>query len=435
MTVMTFDEAILYIKSLDVYGSVLGLENMRGLADYLDNPQDGLKFVHVTGTNGKGSTSAFITSILKEAGYKVGTYNSPAVKSDTDQFRINMDIVHDDLYAEAVSIVKEASELYISDTGRHPTRFEVETMVAFVMFYMEKCDIVVLETGLGGINDATNIINTAVLHVVTSISMDHANVLGDSLIKIAENKSGIIKTSTPVVMLDRTKSTEGPPDYTEVIKVFSDRCKEMDADLYLVDDTRENPLELTMKGAYQSENASIAIKAAEVLADMGYRLLESDIRKGLKNAEIPFRFEHIEIESSIDIILDGAHNPDGAVQFAESLKLNYPDREYIYITGIFKDKDYKEIARITGDKAIKIYTIENEKSVRALDKSVLAEVYRQYNNNVVIADSIRDALEKAYSEAIVRLDVNGNHPVICCFGSLSWLNDAKEIVVEMVRRK
>lgn len=431
MTVMTFDEAISYVKSLDVYGSVLGLDNMRTLAEALDNPQDGLKFVHITGTNGKGSTSAFLTSILTEAGYKAGSYNSPAVKSNTDQFRINMEIVPDELYAEAVSLVKEACDLIVSNGGLQPTRFEVETMAAFVMFYLEKCDIVVLETGLGGVDDATNIINTAILHIVTSISMDHADVLGDTLEKIAENKSGIIKTSAPVILYDRSV-TDNSEDVIKANAVFEKKCEMLGADLYKVNDLEAREFELSMKGAYQSENATLAIKAAYVLHDLGINISEENIKKGLKDAAIPFRFEQIKVNNQVDIILDGAHNPDGAYQFIKSLELNYSGRECIFITGIFKDKDYQEIARITATRAGKIYIIKNEKSSRSLSKSILAETFRKYNDNVIIADSIRDAISSAFTEANEKCDASGKHPIVCCFGSLSWLNDAKDIIKKLV---
>lgn len=433
MTTMTFDEAISYVKSLDVYGSVLGLDNMHALADYLDNPQDGLKFVHVTGTNGKGSTSAFIASIFMEAGYTVGTYNSPSVKSDIDQFRINMNIVSKDLYAEAVGLVKDACDKMIADGCSHPTRFEVETMASFVMFYITKCDIVVLETGLGGAYDATNIITTAVLHVITSISMDHAYILGDTLEKIAENKSGIIKTSAPVVLYDRGKNNEST-EYAEVNKVFINKCRMMGSELYMVSDLDLDKDLLSMKGAYQSENASLAIKAAEVLIDMGYRISEDDIYNGLKKAKIPFRFEQIKTDDQVDIILDGAHNPDGAVQLVKSLELNYPDRKFIFVTGIFKDKDYNKIAEITGKKADKIYVIENKKSARSLDKNILADTFRQYNDNVLAMDSLYDALTCAISEAKTLIMQNGTHPVVCCYGSLSWLNDAKQMIKDLTRR-
>lgn len=439
---MTFEEAISYLKSLDIYGSVLGLDNMRALAKELDNPEDGLKFIHVTGTNGKGSVSAFISSILIEAGYKVGSYNSPAVLSDTDQYRINMEIIDNELFAEAMSLVKAACDRIVSAGGAQPTRFEVETMVAFVAFYIEKCDIVVLETGLGGRDDATNIVNNTLVHVFTSISMDHSAVLGNTLGEIASNKAGIIKSSAPVIVWEDSLSEFNDSDRNEACSVLEKRCSEYDCDLYRVTKEDIPDYKLKMKGAYQPANAAVALKAVTVLSDLGYNISEDNIKKGLKRAEIPFRFQIIK-KGKVDIILDGAHNPDGAAKFVDSLKLNYPDREYIFITGIFKDKDYERIAEITANEASKIYIIQNEKSARALDKETLFKTFKEKlssddNGNtdrIVISNSIDEAVNSAYHDAKNTISANATHPVICCFGSLSWLNDARKVIDDLVSVK
>ena len=444
-----YKQAISYVKSLDVYGSVLGLDNMKALADELENPESGLKFIHVTGTNGKGSVSAYISNILIKAGYKVGTYNSPAVISDIDQFRINMKMIKKKLYAEAIELVKDACERLAIDKGIHPTRFEVETMAAFVAFYIEKCDIVVLETGLGGKDDATNIVTNTLLHVFTHISMDHAAVLGDSLQKIAENKSGIIKSSSPTVICARECSTE---ESRASLNVILNKCEQFDSNAYIVSDeniskvrikknklifdyTGENnalkKLKLKMRGAYQPLNAVTAIKAIEVLNDVGYNISEESIKKGLKKTEIPFRFERIEYNDKVDIILDGAHNPDGAKQFVKSLELNYPDRDFIFITGIFKDKEYDKISSVFAGMALKIYAIQNEKSVRSLDKDVLADTLRKYNKNVFVSDTICSAVSQAIDDAKVTISANATHPIVCCIGSLSWLNEAKTEILKL----
>lgn len=452
---LSYADAIEYIKSLDVYGSVLGLDNMRILAEELDNPQEGLKFVHVTGTNGKGSVCAFLTSILKEAGYKVGSYNSPAVLSDIDQFRINMTIISKELYAEAVSIVRSACERVAESHGIHPTRFEVETMVAFVAFYIEKCDIVVLETGLGGRDDATNIINNTMLHVFTSISMDHSAVLGDTLLEIAEVKSGIIKTSAPVLMYDRLDAELTDVEISDVSAVndyISKKSDSIGSSLYTVsdksisnvtyndgficfdmDEYAHKSLKLSMRGAYQPINAAIAVKAAHILAEIGYNITDKDIAKGLKKATIPFRFEKYTADHKVDIILDGAHNEDGAKQLVKSLEFVYPDREFIFVSGIFKDKDYEKIAKLTANKARKIIVIQNEKSERSLDKDVLCSVFEKYNNNVKTADDIDTALYEAIEEATCTICANATHPVVICFGSLSWLRDAKKCIKSLKR--
>lgn len=444
---MTFEEAIVYIKSLDIYGSVLGLGNMRALAAELDNPEAGLRFVHVTGTNGKGSVCAFLSEILIEAGYRVGSYNSPAVLSEIDQFRIDMNIISEELYAEAVTLVKDAAFRVKENTGIHPTRFEVETMVAFVAFYLEKCDIVILETGLGGRDDATNIIENTLLHIITSISLDHCSVLGNTIAEIAANKAGIIKTSAPVLMYGG-KSTENC--IGDALSVISERCADTGSSLItvldeMVSDIRRTDRKLVfsipeaglynlktgMTGVYQPVNALLAVYAARILSEIGYVINEENIRKGLKNTKIPFRFERMAYKG-VDIILDGAHNPDGARQLVESINFNYPDSNLVYITGVFKDKDYEEIARITGGMAGKVFAVENAFSERALDKTVLAEVLNKYNSDVECAESVGEALDEAVKYVRKQRLVN---PVIICFGSLSWLRYARDYITHPGERK
>ena len=443
---LNFNEAVEYVRSLDVYGSVLGLDNMRALASELDNPQDGLKFIHVTGTNGKGSVCAFITSVLATAGYKVGAYNSPAVLSDTDQFRINTKIVSKSLYAEAITLVKSAADKVVEASGVYPTRFEVETMAAFVMFYIEKCDIVVLETGLGGRDDATNIINTSILHVITSISKDHTAVLGSTLEEIVKNKCGIIKTSAPVVFFDNEDS-EFLDESAKARQVVINKCAGTGSDLILVNGSHIESatvsrgklniifrgdavkavkrVKVSMTGAYQKNNVLIAIRVIETLIEMGYNITAEAISIGMEKAKIPFRFEKIKYNNLVDIILDGAHNPDGAKNFIDSLRLNYKDKDFIFIIGIFKDKDYEKIAKITGEIARKIYVIENTKSPRALDRNTLCKVYSKYCRDVYARDSIEEAICSAIK------NVSDRNTVICCFGSLSWLADAKTVIKEL----
>lgn len=499
---LSFEEAISYVKSLDVYGSVLGLSNMTALAGELSNPQDNLRFIHVTGTNGKGSVCAFLSAILTEAGYTVGSYNSPAVLSDIDQFSINTKTISEELYAKSVSIVKGVCERIVAAGGIQPTRFEVETMVAFKAFEIAECDIVVLETGLGGRDDATNIIKNTLVHVFTSISMDHSAVLGDTLSKIAENKSGIIKSSAPTVMYLRDTADmtdEEKSAVNDAADVISKRCSEYGSELHIVSDDlvsnifiKKNSLyfdmpklkllklKLSMKGAYQPANATVAVYAIKQLLDRGYVITRQDIEKGLKKAYIPFRFEKISFKvqkivddihsvditaddiagmitkdnersqkNMVDIILDGAHNPDGAKKLMKSLELVYPNREYIYVAGVFRDKDYEKIARITGEKAKKIFVIRNNDTERSLESEVLSNEFLKYNKNVVDIENVDDALERALKETAESGQVSdkGQHeaeekqqasekkrqvaegcPVIVCFGSLSWLRYVKKYI-------
>lgn len=455
---LSYEEAISYVKSLDVYGSVLGLSNMISLADELSNPQDNLRFIHVTGTNGKGSVCAYLASIMTEAGYTVGSYNSPAVLSDIDQFSINTEQISEELYARAVSIVKSACDSIVSIGGIQPTRFEVETMVAFKAFEMAECDIVILETGLGGRDDATNIIKNTLVHVFTSISMDHSAVLGNTLSEIAGNKAGIIKSGAPTVMYKRDISDmtdEEATSVAEAIEIISNRCRENESKLHIVtDDFYSNlcirkdrlcfdipdlglsNLKLKMKGAYQPANAVVAVYAIRELLDKGYVITRQDIERGLKKAFIPFRFETLSLETEkkdgttcvIDIILDGAHNPDGAKKLMNSLRLVYPDRKCIYITGIFRDKDYEKIAEITAERASEIFVIRNKDTERSLESDTLAEVFLKYNKNVFNIENVEEAIRRALGMVEDKWQVSEDDTVIVCFGSLSWLRYVKEYI-------
>lgn len=460
---MTYDQSIDYLNSLDRFGSVLGLSNMRALSRELDNPECGLKFVHVTGTNGKGSVCAFLSGILTEAGYKVGTYNSPAVVSDKDQIRINMDVISDDLFCESLELVKSACDNVVLGGGSHPTRFEVVTMMALCAFYIEGCDIVIMETGLGGKDDATNIIESTLLNIITPISDDHIGIIGNNIKEITQNKSGIIKTSAPVLMYDRSKAEMS---YNSCVSVIKEKCLETGSDLYMVDESLITNLrvrneclkfdvdtfDLTgvtvrMMGIYQPANALIAINAAEILIKMGYNISEKAILSGMEKTKIPFRFERVRMQdkvdimgsaanskewtggnNAVDIILDGAHNPDGVKSLVKSLLLNFPDREFIYVTGIFKDKDYKRMAEISAHMAKKIFVVQNEKSERSLDKNILAREFSKYCDDTVISESIASAVKDAAELSKNTISANNTHPVVVCFGSLSWLNEAKESI-------
>lgn len=419
---MNFDEAKLYINSLNKFGSVLGLENIQALCDELSNPEDDLKFIHVTGTNGKGSTCAFLTSILKTAGIKAGSYNSPAVICEYDQYRIDDEIIDEETYAKALTKVVKAVEA-LNGRGISPTRFEVETAMAFVMFKDADCEIVVLETGLGGRDDATNVIKNTLLHIFASISPDHMFILGNTLAEIADVKSGIIKSSAPTIIYNADESA------TEVIV---NRAKEYDSEVTIVtaEDVRKNDYELSLRGTYQKINSCIALAAVNELKRQGYVIDENDIEMGLKSAHIPFRFEIVPFavnkdgeKRELSIILDGAHNEDGARKLVDSLKYEFPGKEYIFVTGIFKDKDYDKIAEIISEVASEVIVTENDLSDRALSKQILTETYKKYINRVSQYDKIEMCIERGIEKAN-----NTPNAILIFSGSLSWLNRAKEYI-------
>jgi len=282
---MTYDEVLDYMESLQGYGIVPGLTNVANLCEKLENPQNDLQFVHIAGTNGKGSTLAFISTILKEAGYRVGRYISPTIFEYRERFQINGRMITKKDLCRLMMQVKEACECLVKEGKPHPTPFEVETALSFLYFKEQKCDLVVLETGMGGTLDATNIIQNTLVAVITSVSMDHMGMLGNSLSAIAEQKAGIIKPGCIVVSSMQQR---------EVLEVLEEKCQETNVSLSVTNtrqirsvksslerqkftyDTYEN-LEIPLIGRYQISNAVLAVEVIRTLANCGYPVLEKAI--------------------------------------------------------------------------------------------------------------------------------------------------------------
>lgn len=402
---MDYDEARNYIKKSAEYGIVPGLANITELCNSLGNPQEDLKIIHIAGTNGKGSTGAFIEATLTDAGLKTGRLVSPAVFEYLEQFRINGRNMSGMKYAYYISRIREIADKMTP----HPTPFEMETAAAFAYFRDEKCDIVLIEAGMGGGMDATNVISKSVVSVITPISMDHMRFLGNTIEDIAEAKAGIIKENGLVVSARQEKA---------VMAVIERKCREKNAELIVCNDEEE--YEISLDGEYQRQNASLAAAVCRQLTDFGIK--ENNIENGLKNTVWHGRFERICDEPVF--IIDGAHNIDGAKRLHESIEKYYSGRKIVYIMGVLRDKEYKKIAKITAPSAEYIYTITPD-NPRGLDNAELAETVREYNRNVS-AVSMDTALKCC---------IGRNDAVIVAFGSLSFLGELKEKADNMLRMR
>lgn len=426
---MNYREAMEYVEELQQYGSVLGLDTMRELCARLGNPQDQLKFVHIAGTNGKGSTLAYISTVLQTAGYRVGRYISPTIRDYRERFQVNGRMITQVAFCKYLELVKEASEAMASEGFPHPTPFETDTAAAFLFFVDKKCDIVVLETGLGGFLDATNVISTTVAAVFTSISMDHMAVLGDSLEQIALAKAGIIKDKCYVI------SVKQQP---EVMKVLRQAALLRKAKFFTADITRVKNvkygltkqhfsydkyknLEITMPGQFQIENAVAAVEALTALARCGYPVPEDKLRKGLAETKWQGRFDVIGKKPLF--IADGAHNEDASMKLAQSIRFYFTNKRIIYIMGVLKDKEYDKVIRNTYELAEHIITVTPPVRDRALHAYDLAQAVREYHDSVTVADSIQEAVEIAYLLAGLDRDT-----VIIAFGSLSYLGELMDVV-------
>ena len=431
---MNYKEARVYLDEVSKYGSVLGLDNMRELLMRLGNPQDDLKFIHISGTNGNGSALSYMSTILSGAGLRTGRYISPTLYAYRERIQVDGEMIDRETLAALVTIVKEAVDAMEAENKGNPTVFEVETALSFLYFKEKKCDIVVLETGLGGTLDATNVVKTTVIEMISSIGMDHMEFLGGTLQEIAENKAGIIKPHTWVV------SAEQDPKAAAVIQRV---CREKDCRLAVVDPAAfrdvqygyerqtftyknwEN-VEITLAGTYQVTNAALALEAVEALRKLGYHLSEEQGRKGMKEAFWRGRFS--VIHKNPVVVIDGAHNPAAAKVLKDSLETYFKGRDLHFIFGVFADKDYESVIRMTAPLAKHIITIQTPGNPRALPAEKLRDAVRSVNPSVEAAGSIREAVEKSM-ENVQKDDV------IVAFGSLSFLGELDREVQAMEGEK
>lgn len=420
---MDFLEAQNYLEKVrSQKGIVLGLDTMRHLMAKLNNPQDKVKFIQVAGTNGKGSTAAYLTSILSEAGIKVGRYTSPAVFSSTEQYFACGSCISESEYAKGVTAVAEAAA---SLDGETPTAFEQETALAFWYFAQKGCELAILEAGLGGDMDATNIVTTTVCSIITSISMDHCRILGNKISEIAAHKAGIIKPGAPVICIEQKEDAMEPiraaakaadtPLYEvhrdEVRQIFSDKRES------IVFFREFENLHLKMLGSCQPENAALAVQAASVLS-RSYPIEKKHIYDGIEKTRWGGRFElH---SGSPDIILDGAHNPDGIRRLRESVNQMFGAVPICYVCGVLADKDYEKEIEILFSRASNVFTV-TPPSPRAMKSTDLkAAIKKRFSQLKVISFDSEDGIEKAMEAA-----VSQNNPVVVC-GTLTILARVKE---------
>lgn len=426
---MNYTEARVCLDEVSKYGSVLGLESMRELLDRLGNPQNELKFIHISGTNGKGSVLAYLSTILTGAGYRTGRYISPTLFSYRERIQVDGEYIEKESLACHVTAIAAAAEDMQKAGLPSPTVFEIETALAFLYFKEKRCDIVTLEVGCGGLLDATNVITTTVMEVIASISMDHTDLLGDTLAKIAAQKAGIIKPDTMVVSAQQK---------SEAAQVIEDTCKEQHCTLQMVDESKisnvhygaegqtfsyktwEN-VAISLAGSYQIKNAALALEGVEALRKLGYALSDQQVREGLLHTAWRGRFTTLRRDPTV--IIDGAHNPAAALELKESLERYFPGKTLYFVMGMFKDKDYAQVIDLTAPLARHIITVETPGNPRAMPARELAEAVGKVNPSVEWADSVAHGVEKALAMA-------GKEDAVIVFGSLSFLGEAADAVNE-----
>ena len=454
---MNYIEAREYLKNVNKLGSILVLNTIKELLKRLGNPQNELKVVHIAGTNGKGSIMTFVQNILMESGYKVGRYCSPAVFNEREIIRINDEYISEEQSADLLTRIKEKCDSMYSEGLPHPTSFEIETAEALMFFKEQNCDIALIECGMGGETDATNVFEKVLCSVIATISLDHTQFLGSTIEEITKVKSGIIKENCPVVMSKQTVEAEN---------VIKQVCKQKNSELiipteqdfenveidglttkvtYKASNNKEYILNLQALGTYQIKNAKTAVEVALVLdkaltektnicdesdknngtgmknnINNSGNAIEKNIKKGIEKTVWPGRMEVISKEPLI--IIDGAHNPGAVLELRKTLDLYFTNKRITFIMGVLSDKDFSKEAEIIADRAERIITITPNNS-RGLDGHKLAETLVKYNHNVQVADSLKQAAE----ELIDTIKEN-RADMILAFGSLSYLGELKQVV-------
>ena len=422
-------EAMEFIEAAGKYGIVPGLDSIRELCNRLGNPQDDLKFVHIAGTNGKGSTSAYIASVLKQGGYRVGRYISPVIFEYRERIQVNDNMITKKALCQGMEQIQTVCEAMVAEGLPHPTPFEIETALGFLYFKEKKCDIVVLETGMGGLMDATNIVKNTLVAVLASISMDHMKFLGNTLAEIAAQKAGIIKRGCRVVTVKQA------PEVMDVIKAKArdavglqegsgERKKLTVADpseakniRYGLEKQRFDygewkKLEISLAGQYQIDNAVLALEVLKVLGECGFRVSEEKLRKGMLETKWPGRFTVLSEKPLF--IVDGAHNEGAAARLAKSIEFYFTNKRIIYIMGVLRDKEYEKIISLTHAMADQIITVTTPDNPRALPAYELAQEISKVHSKVTAVDSLEEAVEMSRLLA-------GKDDVIIAFGSLSFL--------------
>lgn len=441
---MDFDP-IAYINTPRWQASRLGLNRIRELLERLGRPQDRLKFVHVAGTNGKGSICAYLASILNAAGHRTGMFTSPYIERFEERIRVNSAMISPDELRDVTLAVREHAEAMAEETGGHPTEFELMTAVALEHFARCGCDIVVLEVGLGGRLDSTNVIDAPEACVIARIGLDHTALLGNTLAAIAGEKAGIIKEGSAVVSW---------PQESEAMAVIEHAAAEHGCELRVPDfaqleegavkwEDGASPfrpfsykewtdLRTGILGSYQPQNATVALEAVDVLRGRGWRIPDEAVRAGVAQTRWPGRFEIVEGGSSPDgfaIVVDGGHNPQGARALADSLAEVFPGRKPVFVIGVLEDKDYPRMLEdvLPLGSAFVCVTPDNP---RALPAHKLARAIRWTGQdllgcsacvNPVAARDFEDAIRRARELA----DPDG---LICAFGSLYSVAALKEAV-------
>lgn len=440
---MNYQEALEYIHGTVKFGSKLGLQNITELLKRLDNPHKTFPSVHVAGTNGKGSVTSMTANILHKAGYKVGMFISPYLERFTERIQVNFEEIPQEELARLTKLVREKIRDMIRDGFNHPTEFEIVTTLGFLYFAQQKVDIAVVEVGLGGRLDSTNVI-VPLVSVITSISYDHVNVLGNTLGKIAFEKGGIIKPKVPVVsypqdreaaeVIEELSEKKNAPYYPVSINQIKEKhssFQEQCFDFQYKEQNYEN-MRIHLPGKHQMLNAACALTAIMVLRERGFAISDDVVYEGMESARWPGRLE--VVKENPTVILDGAHNPSGAQALANAIRLYFADKKVHLILGVLRGKDADSVAKIICSVASDVI-ITKADSPRGLETSELADIVGKYHTQVEIQPRVKDAISVGINR-IMGQDLSADNKdqsensILVISGSLYLIGEARTILLK-----
>ncbi|MBD8990121.1 MAG: bifunctional folylpolyglutamate synthase/dihydrofolate synthase [Clostridiales bacterium] len=422
---MNAEQAIAYIHSVCWKGSIPGLGRTQELLEKMGNPEKKLKFVHIAGTNGKGSTAAMTASILSKAGYRTGLYTSPYIYRFHERIQVDGVEISDEDLTEITEYVKPLAD----SMAQSPTEFELVCCIAFEYFYRKKCDIVVLEVGMGGAWDATNVIEVPEVAVITNIGLDHTEYLGDTVEKIAETKSGIFKPHGHGVVYRSTPSVEA---------VYERVCAERDVSLRKADfdglvlkahtlegqvfdcGSRKN-LVLPLLGDHQLHNASVVLSIADTLIGEGWKISEQNIYDGIRDVRWPGRFDIVCRKPLF--IIDGGHNPQCIEALVKNIQDYLAGKKVVALTGVLADKDYADMYKPVMPLVDRFVCI-TPPNPRKLEAEQLARYLRQAGAQAQASESILDGVKKA-------MELAGKDGVVLCFGSLYSIGGIRDALKDL----
>jgi len=423
---MTYDQALAFLESTHTFGSKLGLSRISALCDHLGNPEDKLKFVHIAGTNGKGSTAAYISSILMKAGYRTGCFTSPYIQRFTERITVNGEEISTDDITRYTEMIMRRIEIMQAKGIEHPTAFELYTAMCFLHFVDQGCDIVVLETGLGGSIDSTNVIKSKEAAVITNIGYDHMEQLGNTLEEIASKKAGIITCPCDVVVYPMESSIQSV--FTAAAEAHGCRIHLLSADDVKItggffmpqfDFAGFSGLTIRLLGEHQYYNASLSALTCQALRAKGWNITDSHIRDGLADAKWPGRMEVMRRDPLF--IIDGAHNTQGSEVLAKGLG-SFKHGGVTFIIGVMRDKEYERMFGNVAHLAKRFLTITPD-NPRAMPARELADFTSGFAPSTAF-DSVPEALRFA-------IDTTPEDEIICAFGSLYYIGQVRDFFERM----